>query len=302
MLTLLKLTFFLILKLLNETAPRSPSLQHPTRSLAFSFCIQQQARNHTFSNSKQKLVLDLFALSRRVSAKGSPSRRTWSYEGKKSTVLFFKACFFSVSEKNPPACLLPGDVYKEEIRVDEEGIRAERAMWLWDRADHFQQHQQAVPVRQHGHGQGAAQVHGVQRTAREPDELGHRGGERARLLGPEPAQPPAFNLPSSPPGLHRSTASCPNTCICPQVYPELSPGYYSTLSLCLPVQSESGMIVGTRWVCSLLETRRLVRLLISSSWVILVHPTVRPPEMGSVATGQLTHILDDISWFLLSVY
>ena len=31
--------------------------------------------------------------------------------------------------------------------------------------------------------------------------------------GPEPAQPPAFSLPCSPPGLHRSTAACPNVCM-----------------------------------------------------------------------------------------
>ena len=49
-------------------------------------------------------------------------------KGKKVLFCFSRSAFSLCLKKNPPACLLPGDVYKEEIRVDEEGIRAERAM------------------------------------------------------------------------------------------------------------------------------------------------------------------------------
>lgn len=40
--------------------------------------------------------------------------------------------FFSL--KNLPAVFFPGDIYEEEIWVDEEGLWAERAVWLWDRS------------------------------------------------------------------------------------------------------------------------------------------------------------------------
>lgn len=71
----------------------------------------------------------------------------------------------------------PGDVHQEEVRPDEEGVRAERPVRLRDRPHHLQPLQQAVPVRQHRHGQGPAQVHGVQRAAREPDQRGHHRGK-----------------------------------------------------------------------------------------------------------------------------
>ena len=70
-----------------------------------------------------------------------------------------------------------GDVQQAQVRRDEEGVRAERAVRLRDRAHHLQQQQQALPVRQHRHGQGAAQVHRVQRAAREPHQQGHRRGQ-----------------------------------------------------------------------------------------------------------------------------
>uniref|UniRef100_A0A9L0IC10 Myocyte enhancer factor 2D n=1 Tax=Equus asinus TaxID=9793 RepID=A0A9L0IC10_EQUAS len=46
-------------------------------------------------------------------------------------------------------------------------------MRLRDRAHHLQPLQQAVPVRQHRHGQGATQVYRVQRAAREPHQRRH---------------------------------------------------------------------------------------------------------------------------------
>ena len=51
-------------------------------------------------------------------------------------------------------------------------------MRLRDRADNVQQLQQAVPVRQYRHGPRPAQVHRVQRTAREPHQQRHRRGTR----------------------------------------------------------------------------------------------------------------------------
>ncbi|XP_061603557.1 uncharacterized protein LOC133465125 isoform X1 [Phyllopteryx taeniolatus] len=66
------------------------------------------------------------------------------------------------------------DLHQAQVWPDEEGVRAERAVRLRDRAHRLQQHRQALPVRQHRHGQGAAQVHRVQRAAREPDQRRHR--------------------------------------------------------------------------------------------------------------------------------
>lgn len=86
--------------------------------------------------------------------KGSDNSTLFGLE-KKKVLLGKKGMIFFFSLKNLPA-FFSGDIYEEEIWVDEEGVWAERAMWLWDRADHLQQHQQAVPVRQHWHGQGAA--------------------------------------------------------------------------------------------------------------------------------------------------
>ena len=86
--------------------------------------LQQQGRNH---NSKQKLVLDVFAFFPNAFVPRALITTHLVLQREKSTVLFFKARFFSLL-KNPPACFLPGDVYKEEIWVDEEGIRAERAV------------------------------------------------------------------------------------------------------------------------------------------------------------------------------
>lgn len=80
--------------------------------------------------------------------------------------------FFS-SPPLPP----PGDVHQAEVRSDEEGVRAECPVRLRDRPHHLQPLQQAVPVRQHRHGQGPAQVHRVQRAAREPDQCRHHRGK-----------------------------------------------------------------------------------------------------------------------------
>ena len=52
-----------------------------------------------------------------------------------------------------------GDLHKAEVRSDEEGVRALRALRLRDRRHHLQLSQQAVPVRQHRYGQGPPQVH-----------------------------------------------------------------------------------------------------------------------------------------------
>ena len=52
-----------------------------------------------------------------------------------------------------------GDVHEEEVRSDEEGLRAKRVVRLRDLDHHLQLAQQALPVRLVGHGQGLAQVH-----------------------------------------------------------------------------------------------------------------------------------------------
>lgn len=54
-----------------------------------------------------------------------------------------------------------GDVQQAQIRRHEEGVRAVGAVRLRDCLNHLQQHQQAVPVREHRHGQGPAEVHRV---------------------------------------------------------------------------------------------------------------------------------------------
>ena len=41
--------------------------------------------------------------------------------------------------------LFPGDVQQAEVRRDEEGVRAERAVRLRDRAHHLQLLEQAIP-------------------------------------------------------------------------------------------------------------------------------------------------------------
>lgn len=71
----------------------------------------------------------------------------------------------------------PGDIYKEEIRVNEEGLWAECSVWLWDCSDHLQQHQQTVPVCQHWHGQGVAEIYWVQWAAWESNEFRYCWGK-----------------------------------------------------------------------------------------------------------------------------
>ena len=53
-----------------------------------------------------------------------------------------------------------GDFHQAEVRADEEGVRAERAVRLRDPHHHLQLAQQALPVRVVRHGQGPAEVHG----------------------------------------------------------------------------------------------------------------------------------------------
>lgn len=74
----------------------------------------------------------------------------------------------------------PGDIYKEEIWVNEEGLWAECSVWLWDCSDHLQQHQQTVPVCQHWHGQSVAEIYRVQWAAWESNKFGYRWGKILR--------------------------------------------------------------------------------------------------------------------------
>lgn len=79
--------------------------------------------------------------------------------------------------------MLTGDFQQAQVRRDEEGVRAECAVRLRDRTHHLQQQQQAVPVRVDRHGQGAAQVHRVQRASRESHQQEHhRGNQRSALV------------------------------------------------------------------------------------------------------------------------
>lgn len=79
--------------------------------------------------------------------------------------------------------MLTGDFQQAQVWRDEEGVRAECAVRLRDRTHHLQQQQQAVPVRVDRHGQGAAQVHGVQRASRESHQQEHhRGNQRSALV------------------------------------------------------------------------------------------------------------------------
>ena len=47
-----------------------------------------------------------------------------------------------------------GDLQQAKVRSDEEGVRAVGPLRLRDRSHHLLLQQQALPVRQHGHGQG----------------------------------------------------------------------------------------------------------------------------------------------------
>ena len=52
-----------------------------------------------------------------------------------------------------------GDVHKAQVWLDEESVWTECALRLWDCRHHLQPFQQVVPVREHGHGPRAAQIH-----------------------------------------------------------------------------------------------------------------------------------------------
>ena len=89
------------------------------------------------------------------------------------------------SSSNPPLLMISstpshhgvGDVYEEKVWSHEEGLWAECAVWLWDRPHHLQPLQQAVPVRQHRHGQSLAQIHRVQRAPWEQNQCRHHWGK-----------------------------------------------------------------------------------------------------------------------------
>lgn len=96
-----------------------------------------------------------------------------------SSVWFRGTAFPSVMAGFVFCVFSSGYLHKEEVWSDEKGLRAERTMWLWDSPHHFQQLQQTVPVRQHRHGQSVTEIHRVQRTPWEQNQLGHRRGEWA---------------------------------------------------------------------------------------------------------------------------
>ena len=60
-----------------------------------------------------------------------------------------------------------GDIHEEKVWSNEESLRAVCAVRLRDSVDHLQHDEPSVSVRQLRHGQGAAQVHRIQRTPRE---------------------------------------------------------------------------------------------------------------------------------------
>lgn len=99
-------------------------------------------------------------------------------------LVFIKVCLLKQRPVSPlPIFLcsfLPGDIHKAKVWLDEEGLRAECVVWLRDRSDHLQPREQAVPVCQHWHGQGPAQIHRVQRASREPDQCRHYRGKRIK--------------------------------------------------------------------------------------------------------------------------
>lgn len=97
---------------------------------------------------------------------------------------------FSINQRNQKeylvgylrVCLyVSGDVYKEEVWSDEEGVRTERSLRLWNRSHHLQPFQQVVSVCEHWHGPSTAQVHRVQRAARESHKQRHNRSQYARL-------------------------------------------------------------------------------------------------------------------------
>ena len=75
-----------------------------------------------------------------------------------------------------------GDVHEAEVRSNEESVRAERTVWLWDRFDNLQPRRQAVPVRQLRHGTHPTQVHRALRAARKQKQLRHHWGARNKLF------------------------------------------------------------------------------------------------------------------------
>lgn len=87
---------------------------------------------------------------------------------------------WAVIERTSVSGSLPartGDLQQAQVRRDEEGLRAVRALRLRDRPDHLLVEQQAVPVRQHRHGSRPAQVHRVQRAPRVPHQQEHHRGK-----------------------------------------------------------------------------------------------------------------------------
>jgi len=77
------------------------------------------------------------------------------------------------------AIIFSGHVHQAQIRLNEESLRTFRALRLRNSADHFQRLEQVISIRQHRHGQGFAEIHGVQRAARKSHQPGHYRGKHA---------------------------------------------------------------------------------------------------------------------------
>lgn len=97
-------------------------------------------------------------------------------------VMPFKQCFLPPPPLLSLSCHNIGDIHQEEVWTDEESLWAECAMRLWDCPHHLQQHQQALPIRQHRHGQSVTEVHRVQRASWEQDQFWYCGGEESVVL------------------------------------------------------------------------------------------------------------------------
>ena len=130
---------------------------------------KQQLLNIFFHNNKQTQVT---FTKRKFGSKYNQAFKNIRFLNLNKT--YIKLLYtFSYFHQKP---IFAGHFHQEEVRPDEEGVRAVCAVRLRDRPDHLQRVQQAVPVRVHGHGQGAAEVHRVQRAAREQNQHRHHRG------------------------------------------------------------------------------------------------------------------------------
>lgn len=157
--------------LLDENAPCSLPVLRVLCSENWVYFLTSVTHTYTSILFWNYIYINAFAFWRCSIQRLQKSHNVFPKKKKKDQLGDFWRTFFSV---------FPGDIYKEEIWVNEEGLWAECSVWLWDCPDHLQQHQQTVPVCQHWHGQSVAEIYRVQWAAWESNKFGYRWGKILR--------------------------------------------------------------------------------------------------------------------------